>query len=121
MPENRIAERLDAHCLAHAGAVKGQPFRYDGVFAFTVAGKIFAILRPDHEPPRISLKGDPDESERLRATYPAITPGYRLNKRHWNTVLLDGSVPAELVLSLVDDSYDLVLASLTRAQRANLR
>ena len=56
----------------------------------------------------------------LRGRYPAITPGYHLNKRHWNTVTLDGSVPDDEVLELVDHSYDLVLAGLTRAQRGNL-
>jgi predicted DNA-binding protein (MmcQ/YjbR family) len=56
----------------------------------------------------------------LRARYAAITPGYHLSKRHWNSVTLDGSVPEEEVLELIDHSYDLVLASLTRAQRCKL-
>jgi predicted DNA-binding protein (MmcQ/YjbR family) len=56
----------------------------------------------------------------LRARYPAITAGYHLNKRHWNTVALDGSVPDEELLELIDHSYDLVVARLTRAQRREL-
>jgi predicted DNA-binding protein (MmcQ/YjbR family) len=64
--------------------------------------------------------GDPRLAEDLRARYAAIIPGYHLNKRHWNTVELDGSVPDEELLDLIDHSYDLVVTSLTKAQRDSL-
>jgi predicted DNA-binding protein (MmcQ/YjbR family) len=81
-------------------------------------GKMFAILVDG--PPRLSLKCDPAVAEALRAAYPAVTPGYHLNKRHWNTVSLDGSVPDAMVREWIEDSYDLVVAGLTRAERASL-
>jgi predicted DNA-binding protein (MmcQ/YjbR family) len=71
-------------------------------------------------PGSVSLKCDPGLAADLRSGYAGIAPGYHLDKRHWNTVTLDGSVPEEEVLELVDHSYDLVLAGLTRAQRNKL-
>jgi predicted DNA-binding protein (MmcQ/YjbR family) len=66
------------------------------------------------------LKCDPDLAAGLRARYAAVTPGYHLNKRHWNTVALDGSVPDEELLELIDHSYELVVARLSRAERKGL-
>lgn len=74
----------------------------------------------EHASGSVSLKCDPDFATSLRDRYAAITPGYHLSKRHWNTVTLDGSVPGEQVLELIDHSYDLVVARLTRAQRDQL-
>lgn len=111
---------LKAACLALTGAREEFPFdEHNSVFK--VGGKIFAISRLDAEPLRVSLKCDPDLAVQLRLSYPAITPGYHLNKRHWNTVVLDGSVPDELVLELVEDSYDLVVAGLPKREREKLR
>jgi predicted DNA-binding protein (MmcQ/YjbR family) len=81
---------------------------------------MFAISGLGERPLRVSLKCEPDLAEQLRFTHPAIKPGYHLNKRHWNTVTLDGSVPDELVESMVEDSYDLVVAGLPRAVRTLL-
>ena len=81
---------------------------------------MFALVSLGPVPGSVSLKCDPGLAAGLRRRYPAITAGYHLNKRHWNTVTLDGSVPNEEVLDLVDHSYDLVLASLTRTQRNEL-
>lgn len=88
---------------------------------FKVGGKIFALSRLPGHPLRVSLKCDPEIALQLRATHPAITGGYHLNKRHWNTVLLDGSVPDTLVRELIEDSYDLVVAGLPKAKRERLR
>lgn len=87
---------------------------------YKVGGKMFALTQPDEFPAKINLKGDPERSVQLREEYEGIQPGYHMNKRHWNTVLLDGSVPAGVVRELIDRSYDLVVASLTKAQRAEL-
>jgi predicted DNA-binding protein (MmcQ/YjbR family) len=109
---------LRSACLARAGAVEEFPFpRYPERSVFKVAGKVFAISSLGAEPLRVSLKCDPDLALQLRATHPAVQPGYRLNKRHWNTVDLDGSLPDSLVLQLIEDSYDLVVASLPRRER----
>jgi predicted DNA-binding protein (MmcQ/YjbR family) len=113
------AAELRTWCLHHPGAVEDFPFGPE-TSVFKVAGKIFAISRMDQKPLRISLKCEPALAEGLRAAHPEIIPGYHLNKRHWNTVPLDGSVPADALDEWIRDSYDLVVASLTRAERAAL-
>ena len=71
-------------------------------------------------PLSVSLKCEPELAERLRATYAAVRPGYHLNKRHWNTVEIDGSIPDRLVLDMIEDSYDLVVAGLPKRVQAQL-
>src|SRR5690348_12012843 len=112
-------DQVLAACGAKPGAVEDYPFG-DEAAVFKAAGRMFALVSLGHGPGSVSLKCDPGLAEDLRARYPGITPGYHLNKRHWNTVALDGSVPQDEVLELVDHSYDLVLAGLTRAQRDKL-
>ncbi len=82
----------------------------DPVHVYKTAGKIFALCGID-EVERVSLKCDPERSVMLRLTYPAITAGYHLNKEHWNTIRLDGTVPADLVEQLIDHSDDVIRAS----------
>jgi predicted DNA-binding protein (MmcQ/YjbR family) len=110
------AERLRERCLGLAGASEEFPFG-DEVSVFKVGGKMFALSHLDGEPLQVSVKCDPELAVQLRSAYEAITPGYHLNKRHWNTITLDGSVPDEMVADLVGDSYDLVVASLPKARR----
>ncbi|NUR60676.1 MAG: MmcQ/YjbR family DNA-binding protein [Catenulispora sp.] len=112
-------DELKAACLSYRGAEEDFPFGPEAS-VFKVAGKVFAISRLDAEPLAVSLKCDPEKATGLRAAYPAIIPGYHLNKRHWNTVTIDGSLDEQMVLDLIEDSYDLVVNSLTRAQRAAL-
>ena len=107
-------------CLAMPGATETFPFGPENS-VFKVSGKIFAISRLDRSTPlRVSLKCDPGLAEQLRASHPAITPGYHLNKRHWNTVELDGSLPDDMVRDLIEDSYDLVVSALSKRQREQL-
>jgi predicted DNA-binding protein (MmcQ/YjbR family) len=106
-------------CLALAGSVEEFPFGPENS-VFKVGGKIFAISRLGAPPLRVSLKCEPGLAEQLRASYPAIGPGYHLNKRHWNTVVLDGSIPDAMVREMIEDSYDLVVARLPRTTRAAL-
>ena len=101
------------------GSSEEFPFR-PGLSVFKVSGKVFALSPLGDRPLRISLKCEPALAEQLRDTYPSITPGYHLNKRHWNTVEIDGSLPDELVLDMVEDSYDLVVAKLPRRVQAEL-
>ncbi|MFE9426903.1 MmcQ/YjbR family DNA-binding protein [Kitasatospora sp. NPDC006697] len=117
--ENPTADELKAACLELTGAEETFPFGPE-TSVFKVGGKVFAISALDGEPLRISLKCDPDLAVRLRADYPAITGGWHLNKRHWNTVLLDGSVPRRLVDEMIEDSYDLIVAKLPRRQQLAL-
>jgi predicted DNA-binding protein (MmcQ/YjbR family) len=112
-------DRVIAECGAKPGAVEDYPFG-DDVAVFKVAGKMFALVSLGQPPGSMSLKCDPDVAVELRAQYPAITAGYHLNKRHWNTVTLDGSVPEDEMDELIDHSYELVVAGLTRAERNQL-
>ncbi|HEX9355883.1 MAG TPA: MmcQ/YjbR family DNA-binding protein [Streptosporangiaceae bacterium] len=112
-------DRVMMACGAKPGSVEDYPFG-DEVAVFKVAGRMFALVSLGPAPGSVSLKCDPGLAEGLRGRYAAITPGYHLNKRHWNTVALDRSVPDKEVLDLVDHSYDLVLAGLTRTQRNKL-
>jgi len=102
--------------LSLPGALEDFPFG-DEVSVFKVGGKMFAACRLDEQPRRLSVKCDHELAVRLRADYPAITAGYHLNKRHWNTITLDGSIDDQMVADLLEDSYDLVVASLPKARR----
>jgi predicted DNA-binding protein (MmcQ/YjbR family) len=104
-----------ATCRSLPSATEGYPFGA-GTLVFKVGGRIFAILGETS----VSLKCDPGLAMVLREQYPAVSPGYHLNKRHWNTVELDGSVEGDVLAEWIEDSYQLALASLTRAQRSAL-
>ena len=113
------ADALRSECLRMPGATEDFPFNPE-TSVFKVGGKVFAITALEGRPLNVSLKCEPGLAEQLRAEHAAITPGYHLNKRHWNTVVLDGSVPDEMVRDLIEDSYDLVVASLPRRKREAL-
>ena len=110
---------LRALCMGFTGAEETYPFSAEAS-VFKVRGKIFAIAHLGSDPPHISLKCEPDLAVRLRAAHPAITPGYHLNKRHWNTVAVDGRVPEQMLRDMVEDSYDLVVESLPKRIRDDL-
>ena len=104
-------------CLGFAGAVEERPFGPETT-TFKVAGKIFAISALEREPLTVSLKCEPHLVPGLRAAHAAIAPGYHLDKRHWNTITIDGSLTDGFLLDLVEDSYDLVMSKLPkRVQR----
>ncbi|PDV98578.1 MmcQ/YjbR family DNA-binding protein [Candidatus Chloroploca asiatica] len=108
---------------AALGAKPGveETFPFDTVtLVVKVGGKMFALLALTDDPLRLSLKVDPDYGDLLRATFPAIQPGYHLNKRHWITLTLDGTLEDALVDELIDESYRLVVRGLPRRMRANL-
>ncbi|MDX2540267.1 MmcQ/YjbR family DNA-binding protein [Streptomyces sp. WI04-05B] len=113
-------QELRALCLSFNAAVEDFPFS-PGVSVFKVLGKMFALCWLDNRPLTVNLKCDPQDAIRLRADHPGlIIPGYHMNKRHWNTVTVDGELPGQLVRELVEDSYDLVVAGLPRAERLRL-
>ncbi len=113
------AAKLRRCCLGFPGVVEEFPFR-PGLSVFKVAGKVFALTALKQRPLSVSLKCEPELAEQLRATYSAIRPGYHLNKRHWNTVEIDGEVADQLVLDMVEDSYDLVVAGMPKRVQATL-
>jgi len=105
-------------CTGQPGAVEDYPFG-DGVAVFKVAGKMFALVPLDGSP-SVNLKCDPSLALELRARYRAVRPGYHQDKRHWNTVELDHSIPDDEVREMVEHSYALVAAALPRRQRDQL-
>jgi predicted DNA-binding protein (MmcQ/YjbR family) len=107
--------------LEQPAAGESTPFGPD-VLVYKVAGRMFATLAVDEatETVRMNLKCDPERAERLRAEHEAILPGYHMNKRHWNTLVLDGSLPSGLVRELIEHSWELVVAGLSAAARRTL-
>lgn len=113
-------QELRAFCLSFNAAVEDFPFNPD-TSVFKVLGKMFALSYLDGRPLTVNLKCDPEDAVRLRDEYPGlIIPGWHMNKRHWNTVTVDGDLPDRVVRELVEDSYDLVVAGLPRAERLRL-
>lgn len=112
---------LRAFCLGFNVAVEEFPFTPE-ISVFKVLGKMFALSALDAEPLKVNLKCDPEQAVRLRAEHEAVVPGWHMNKRHWNTVTAGGpgALPDALVRELVEDSYDLVVAGLPRAERLRL-
>ena len=107
-------------CLGFPGAFEDFPFGPEHS-VFKVEKKLFAISALGSSPLTVSLKCEPELAEQLRGSYPdAVVPGYHLNKRHWNTVLCDGSLPDAMVRDMVEDSYDLIVAAMPRAVRERL-
>lgn len=113
------ADELRNICLAFRGSEETFPFGSE-TSVFKVAAKMFALSRLKHEPLSVSLKCDPVLAEQLRAAHPAITGGWHLNKRHWNTVLVDGSLSDRMIGELIEDSYDLVVSRLPQTRQRAL-
>ncbi|MFF4485204.1 MmcQ/YjbR family DNA-binding protein [Streptomyces sp. NPDC001544] len=113
-------EELRACCLSFNAAVEDFPFNPE-TSVFKVLGKMFALSYLGGRPLTVNLKCDPEDAVRLRGEHEGlIVPGYHMNKRHWNTVTVDGGLPDRLVRELIEDSYDLVVAGLPRAERLRL-
>lgn len=112
-------EALRRYLLDQPGAVEDHPFGPQPT-VFKVGGKIFALVAADATPLSISLKCEPAQAQFLRDSFPAVRPGYHLNKQHWNTVTLDGSIPEAGIQSMIDDSYRLVVGGLSKAARERL-
>lgn len=108
-----------AYCLSLPGTEETTPFGPEAL-VYKVCGKMFAVTVPEDFPARVNLKCDPERSIELRDRHEAIKPGWHMNKKHWNTVVLDGSLPPALVRELVEHSYQLVVASLPKKQRDKL-
>jgi predicted DNA-binding protein (MmcQ/YjbR family) len=112
-------EEVRDHCLAKKGVTESFPFD-DTTLVFKVAGKIFALAGISGDPVTINLKCDPEKAIELREQFPCVTPGFHMNKKHWNTVVIDGSVSNKTIRQWIDHSYDLVYASLTKKLRDSI-
>ena len=111
-------EEIRAYCLTKNGVDEGFPFG-DTTLVLKVGGKIFVLINLDSDP-SMNLKCEPGRAIELREVYPAIIPGYHMNKKHWNTVVLDGSLSKRLIMEMIDHSYDLVYQSLPIKLRLDL-
>ena len=112
-------EAFREYCLGKPAATEGTPFGPDDI-VFKVEGKIFAIAALMEVPPAVNLKCDPDLALELRDRYEQVRPGYHMNKKHWNTVVLDGVIPRDEIRKMIDHSYDLVVQSLPKTKREKL-
>ena len=111
---------LKDYCLQKKGSITDYPFGEEAL-VIKVAGKMFALLPVGAKPPRINLKCDPTWAEVLRQTYTAVTPGYHMSKRHWNTIIVDGSIPDAEIFEMLDHSYELVVKGLSKVERGKLK
>lgn len=111
-------EKYRTYCLDKKGVTEEFPFDAN-ILVFKVMGKIFALTDVTTFS-SINLKCDPAEAVELRETHQAVIPGYHMNKKHWNTVLMDNSLPDKLILSWIDKSYELVASSLTKSDKLAL-
>jgi predicted DNA-binding protein (MmcQ/YjbR family) len=113
------AAELRDHCLSFPSADETFPFGPQ-TSVFKVDGKMFALSQLAAEPLQVSLKCEPRLAEALRSAHPEVTPGYHLNKAHWNTVLIGGGVTDPALRDMIEDSYDLVISKLPSARRRAL-
>lgn len=107
------------YLLGKPEAIEDYPFGPD-VSVFKIKGKMFATLGLEEGIGRMNLKCDPDEALALRDIFESIIPGYHMNKKHWNTVILDSSVPDFEIMRMIDNSYALVVKKLKKVERRNL-
>lgn len=112
-------ESYREYCLSKRGVTEDFPFD-NLTLVFKVGGKLFSLTNVE-EFYSVNLKCDPERAIELRETFNAVQPGYHMNKKHWNTIVIDGDVPNELLLELVDHSYELVYNSLTKKVRDELQ
>jgi len=109
-------EQLQEYCLAKPGVEETLPFGPD-TLVYKVAGKVFLLTSLDREDFRFNVKCDPDLAEELREQYSCVLPGYHMNKKHWNTIVADGSVSTKQLKEWIDHSYTLVVKSLPQKLR----
>ncbi len=112
-------ETFRAYCIAKKGVTEELPFG-DDTLVFKVMGKMFALCGINNDPFSMNLKCDPEQALLLREQYDAVRPGYHMNKLHWNTVIVDGTIPVKALKTMVDESYALVVAGLPKKLRAAL-
>lgn len=113
-------EEIRDYCLSMKAVTESTPFD-DVTLVFKVAGKMFAIIPMDETDLRITLKCDPVIALQLREQYPCVQPGYHTSKKHWNTILVDGSVGKEKIIEWIDHSYAMVVKGLTAKLRSEYR
>lgn len=109
-------EQIREYCLKKTGVTEEFPFDEE-TLVFKVVGKMFLLASLETIPLQINLKCDPEKAVELREEYSSVLPGYHMNKKHWNTIILDGTVSSNHLLERIDDSYSLVIAGLKKSER----
>ncbi|GGB10727.1 MmcQ/YjbR family DNA-binding protein [Puia dinghuensis] len=109
-------ETLREYCLAKKNVEESFPFG-ETTLVFKVKGKMFLLTSLDSAVLEFNVKCDPEKAIEWREQYAAVQPGYHMNKKHWNTVTADGSIPNRIMREMIDDSYNLVVASLPKNMR----
>lgn len=112
-------EAFREYCLSKKGVTEEFPFD-ESTLVFKVMGKMFALTGLNRMPFSVNLKCDPDRAIELREYHSEITPGYHMSKKHWNTVNFSGSLPTNMILELINHSYDLVVSGLTKKVKQEL-
>lgn len=112
-------QELKNYCLSKKGAHEDFPFDNE-TLVFKVGGKMFALTNINEKELKVNLKCDPMMAQDLRREYTAIKPGYHMNKTHWNTVEIDGSIEDKIIKMLIDISYDLVFKGLKKKEREDI-
>ncbi len=113
-------EELREYCLNKKGVEESCPFGPDAL-VFKVVGKVFLITELNKTPLSINVKCDPEKAIELREKYGCVLPGYHMNKKHWNTIIADGSVKDELLKEWINHSYQLIVEKLTRKEKEVLK
>ena len=111
-------ESIRKYCLKLKACTEGFPFD-ETTLVMKVAGKMFALINLD-ENPSVNLKCDPENALELREEFESVKPGYHMNKKHWNTIMLDGIIPEDRLRTWIKDSYSLVVAKLPKVVREEL-
>jgi len=112
-------EEFREYCLSKKGATEDMPFGPETI-VFKVMSKLFALTGTDEIPATANLKCDPERAIQLREQYSSIIPGWHMNKKHWNTITLDSELDDRLIMELIDHSYELVAAGLTKGEKEEL-
>lgn len=113
-------ETLRNYCIKKKAVTEEFPFGPE-TLVFKVKGRLFLLTSLDAEQFQFNVKCDPEKAVELRDRYDAVQPGYHMNKKHWNTVIVDGSIPMGLLKEMIDDSYILVVQSLPKKDRDELK
>jgi predicted DNA-binding protein (MmcQ/YjbR family) len=116
----KTLEHLRVYCLAKPGAYEDFPFN-NVMLTFRVKGKMFALCNIHDDPLEVNLKCDPELSELLRGKYEAVKLGWHMNKKHWNTIVLDGTITDAEITTLIDLSYELVVKTPKKSARDRLK
>lgn len=113
-------KKITNYCLSKKGAYEDYPFGSD-VLVVKIASKMFALISERNNQINISLKCNPILADNLRHQYPCISPGYHLNKTHWNSVLIDGSLTESELFKMIDHSYDLIFKGLKKIEKETIQ